>query len=913
MLDKHFTPEQIEEEAKDRWNTHQIGLPTGSGEPFCIMLPPPNVTGSLHMGHGFQISLMDCLIRYQRMQGKRVLWQVGTDHAGIATQMLVERQLAAKGQNRHDMGREAFVDAIWQWHKQSDHCITEQIKALGASVDWQRERFTLDPDLCDTVQHVFIKAHQDGLIYRGKRLVNWDPILQTAVSDLEVEKREQDGHLWHIRYPIVDSDSHLVVATTRPETLFGDAAVAVHPDDERYQHLVGQHCRLPLCHRDIPIIADDMVDPAFGSGCVKITPAHDFDDSATGKRHKLPIRNIMTPTAHLATNEWVPADFQGLDRFDARTRCIEQLTQAQLLEKTQAHTLQLPVGDRSGAILEPLLTDQWFMNMKPLAEAALKAWRDGELDFIPPHWEKTYEQWLNNIEDWCLSRQLWWGHRIPAWYDQNNQVYVGENEAAIRQTHHLGDDITLSQDADVLDTWFSSALWPFSTLGWPKQTDAFNTFYPTNVLMTGFDIIFFWVARMVMMGLYCTGHVPFQAVYITGLIRDQQGQKMSKSKGNVLDPLDLIHGITGHDLIEKRSAHLMQPKMREKIKQETQTQFPDGLPAAGTDALRFTFCALATTGRDIRFDLARLQGYRNFCNKLWNASRFVLMQIGDQPIADTPDESPASFHIREQWQRCLTQVHAHFKAYRFDLLAQCLFDFTWHDFCDWYLECSKCDLAAQPEQAGHIRYTLLDILEQLLRALHPIMPFITESLWQSVAPLLNRAGDSIALAPYPQINPDTQATEHHMPAIQALITAIRTARSEMNIPPKARAELQMASSPIWLHAGQPYLERLAGIGSIQTLDTQTPTAQCMTIKTDDVTAYIPFADLIDCAAEIARLHKQIEKLKGAIAKRQKKLDNTAYCQKAPATVVEKEKDAQTQDQSTLQALEDNLSKLQAAS
>ena len=678
-MEKIYNPRQIEDYWHVQWETMGHFKPSGKGDGFCIMIPPPNVTGSLHMGHGFENTLIDCVTRYHRAMGKNTLWQVGTDHAGIATQMVVERQLLANNTTRHDLGRDAFIDAIWDWKDQSGGMITKQIRRLGASVDWSREKFTMDASLSHAVTNCFVKLYEDDLVYRGERLVNWDPKLETAISDLEVINKESKGSLWHMRYPLTDDPTHyLIVATTRPETLFGDTAVAVHPEDKRYAHLIGQKVSLPLCNREIPIIGDDHVSMDFGSGCVKITPAHDFSDYDMGKRHNLPIINILTRTACL--NDNVPEAFRGLTREAAREQVIEALETLEYIDKIEPHTLQLPIGDRSGVVIEPYLTKQWFVRCKPLAEPAIDAVRSGKVTFYPKNNENTYFHWLENIQDWCISRQLWWGHQIPAWYDDQGKVYVGIDEDSVRATHKLGPEITLTQDDDVLDTWFSSALWPFTTLGWPEKTPDLDTFFPTQTLITGHDLIFFWVVRMVMMSLYCTGKVPFEKVCIHGLIRDEYNEKMSKSKGNVLDPIDLVDGISLEDLLAKRTHGMMQPAMKNKIVQNTKKSFPDGITAYGTDALRFTFCALATTGRDIRFDMQRLEGYRNFCNKLWNASRFVLTMVKERPTSCRPEQ----LSIADQWilhrlEALKAKTHKYYEEFRFDHLAQSLYEFVWND------------------------------------------------------------------------------------------------------------------------------------------------------------------------------------------------------------------------------------------
>ena len=907
-MEKTYHPADIE----SAWYTHweqsgyfssqqSISSAQSKPTPYCIMLPPPNVTGTLHMGHGFQLSLMDALIRYRRMRGDQTLWQVGTDHAGIATQMVVERQLTQIGLSRHDLGRDAFVDKVWQWKNQSDGTIKAQLRRMGASFDWTRERFTLDDDINRAVLQVFIRLFDEGLIYRGKRLVNWDPQLLTAISDLEVVSQEETGSLWHLRYPLVNSDAFIVVATTRPETLLGDAAVAVHPKDQRYQDLVGSYIQLPLTDRTIPIIADDYVDPSFGSGCVKITPAHDFNDYAMGQRHCLPLINIFTPTAHL--NEQVPTAYQGMERFTARKQIIADLDALGLVEKVQPHQLQIPRGDRSGSVIEPYLTDQWYINTKSLAEPAIAALKQGELNFVPQNWNKTYFQWLENIEDWCISRQLWWGHRIPAWYDEAGNVYVGENEIQVREKYNLK-DTSLRQDNDVLDTWFSASLWPFVTLGWPDTTTELKTFYPTSVLITGFDILFFWVARMVMMGLKFTGKVPFKTVYITGLVRDSEGQKMSKSKGNVLDPIDLIDGISLDDLVAKRTQGLMQPQQAEKIAAATRREFPEGIRAFGTDALRFTYCALASTGRDIRFDLGRIEGYRNFCNKLWNAARFVLMQVADidATALSCPSDS-MHYSLAERWivsrlQQTIVTVTSHFANFRFDLLAQALYEFIWNDYCDWYLEFSKPLLANDnPNIAARqaTRYTLAFVLEQILRLAHPVMPFITEEIWQRVAPLTGKTGATIMLQSYPAVDEvciDPQA-EADMQWLQKMILAVRQLRSEMTIPPRKLV-------PLLLKNGAPadrqrlqntvvFLQTLAKVESIEWLDNQQTLPAAATALVDGLELFIPLAGLINKEAELTRLEKELVKLEKDLMRAQIKLDNPNYVAKAPPEVVEKEK------------------------
>lgn len=900
MLDKTYHSKQIEATWRQRWENNSYFQPSGKGEAYCIVLPPPNVTGSLHMGHGFQITLMDALTRYQRMCGKNVLWQGGTDHAGIATQMVVERQLLAHGKTRHDLGREKFLESVWEWKTKSGGTITQQLRYMGASIDWSRERFTRDPEFSTAVEKVFIDLYQRGLIYRGKRLVNWDPQLLTAVSDLEVINQEEQGNLWTIRYPLADSpDLFLSVATTRPETLLGDVAVAVHPDDPRFQTLIGKKLQLPLSHRLIPIVADDSVDPTFGSGCVKITPAHDFNDYALAQRHHLESINIFTPHAHL--NESVPKPYQGLERFEARQKIVNDLETLGLLEKIEAHTLKIPRGDRSGVIIEPYFTDQWFMSMKPLAKPAIDAIANEELDFIPETWRKVSLQWLANIEDWCISRQLWWGHRIPAWYDEKGNFYVGQDENSIREHYALSNSILLKQDEDVLDTWFSSALWPFVTLGWPNLTHELKNFYPTNVLVTGFDIIFFWVVRMLMMGLHIMGKVPFKQVYVTGLIRDHDGQKMSKSKGNVLDPLDVTQGISLKELIKKRCQGLMQPQMAKKIELATRQQFPEGIAAFGMDALRFTYCALASPTRDIRFDLSRTEGYRNFCNKLWNAARFVLIHSENQSSYSTRTtlSMPINRAFRSQLQSTTAAMHAHFQTYRFDLMAQTIYEFIWNEFCDWYLELAKPILLKTDatEEQQETCANLIEILEICLRLLHPLMPFITEEIWQSVAPLAGKSGDTIMLQAYPYINEARKdpTAEQSLGWIKEVVTTIRTLRSEIGISPGKRI-------PLLLNKGNKHdrensllfqadIINLAKLSTISWLDEKIekekmgPSTMSL-VGTLEV--LIPMAGLIDTATEIQRLEKEINKIKKEIERAQSKLSNSAFIRKAPPEIVTQE-------------------------
>ncbi|HET8551007.1 MAG TPA: valine--tRNA ligase [Gammaproteobacteria bacterium] len=917
-MDKTYDPHTIEQHWYDRWESAGHFAPRGDGPPYCIMIPPPNVTGTLHMGHAFQHTLMDALIRYQRMRGRNTLWQVGTDHAGIATQMVVERQLNADGKTRHDIGRGGFEERVWQWKEQSGGTITRQMRRLGDSVDWSRERFTMDEGLSKAVAEVFVRLYDEGLIYRGKRLVNWDPVLKTALSDLEVISSEENGHLWHLRYPLADGSGHVVVATTRPETMLGDVAVAVHPDDERYRHLVGREIDLPLADRRIPIIADDYVDPEFGTGCVKITPAHDFNDYEIGERHGLPMINVLTPDA--ALNDAVPEAYRGLDRFEARKKIIADFESLGLLDKTDAHKLMVPRGDRSNAVVEPYLTDQWYMKMAPLAAPAIKAVEDGRIRFVPENWSKTYFEWMRNIHDWCISRQLWWGHRIPAWYDDAGNIYVARDEAEVRAKYRLDDDLTLTQDEDVLDTWFSSQLWPFSTLGWPDKTPELDTWYPTDVLVTGFDIIFFWVARMVMMGLKFMDDVPFHEIYITGLIRDEHGQKMSKSKGNILDPIDLIDGIGLDALIKKRTFGMMQPQLAEKVRKNTRKEFPNGIPAHGTDALRYTLAALAGPSRDINFDLGRLEGYRNFCNKLWNAARYVLMKLD----ATSGEGNEIEYGIAEQWirsrlARTIAAVHEHLGTYRFDLAARALYEFTWNEYCDWYLELSKplLDANAPAAQRNGTRETLAVVLETLLRLMHPLMPFITEEIWQKVAPLVERAGASIMLAPFPEADDfaiDTQA-EAEMQWLMGFVLGVRQIRGEMDIAPGKPLPVLLADAGDddcrRLEAYDGLIRSLAKIESAEVLKSSATAPQSATALLGRMKILVPLAGLIDVEAEAERLERQISKFRKLEEQSNRKLTNESFVSNAPARVVEQERQRLQEHRAALAKLEEQRESIRA--
>jgi len=901
-MDKTFEPQSIEQQCYQKWEEAGLFKASGSGDPYCILLPPPNVTGSLHMGHGFQQTIMDALTRYHRMKGDNTLWQVGTDHAGIATQMVVERQLNAQGKTRHDLGRENFIKKIWEWKEHSGGTITSQMRRLGTSPDWSREVFTMDDDLSTAVTEVFVKLHEEGLIYRGKRLVNWDPVLHTAVSDLEVLNEEEDGHMWHMRYPLADGSGELVVATTRPETMLGDTAVAVHPDDERYQDFIGKDIKLPITGRLIPIIADDYVDMEFGTGCVKITPAHDFNDYDMGKRHDLLMINILTDDAKI--NDEAPEAYRGLDRFDARKQIVADLDSQGVLVKIEPHKLKVPRGDRTGAVIEPYLTDQWYVAVESLAKPAIEAVESGEIRFVPENWNKTYFQWMNNIQDWCISRQLWWGHRIPAWYDDSGKVYVGRTEEEVRAKHSLGDDVTLSQDNDVLDTWFSSALWPFATMGWPKETPDLETFVPSSVLVTGFDIIFFWVARMIMMTKKFTGKIPFKDIYITGLIRDESGDKMSKSKGNVLDPIDLIDGIDLESLVEKRTAGMMQPQLAEKIVKRTRKQFPDGIHAYGTDALRFTFAAMASTSRDINFDMSRVEGYRNFCNKIWNASRFVLMNTEEHDTGANGGEMVLSLADRWIWakfQQTLVEVEKALSDYRFDIAAQTIYEFTWNQFCDWYLELTKPvlsnDASSEAEKRG-TRHTLINVLESLLRLMHPIMPFITDTIWQRVVPLSAlkiEDGASIMVQPFPEVDSAKQddTVLADIEWVKKFIVGIRNIRGEMDISPNKPLNALLKnvsdSDALRLDAAKGFLDKLSKLESVTILTKDDTAPASATALVGEMEILIPMAGLIDKNAELARITKAMEKVEKDVSRTRGKLGNEKFVSNAPEAVIEKER------------------------
>jgi valyl-tRNA synthetase len=932
---KGYRPKDVEADHYRRWEEAGYFAPAGDGEPYCIVIPPPNVTGTLHMGHAFQDTIMDALTRYHRMRGFKVLWQPGTDHAGIATQMVVERLLASEGTGRRALGREAFVARAWQWKESSGGKISNQLRRLAASVDWSRDRFTMDEGLTRAVTEVFVRLYDEGLIYRGKRLVNWDPVLHTALSDLEVLSSEEPGKLWRFRYPVADRNAggageagkdYLVVATTRPETMLGDTAVAVHPDDERYRHLIGREVLLPLAERRIPIVADEYVDPEFGTGCVKITPAHDFNDYEVGKRHDLPLINIFDENAHL--NDAVPAAYRGLERFVARERVVADLDAAGLLDGIDEHTLMVPRGDRSGVVVEPLLTDQWYVRAKPLAEPAIAAVEQGRTRFVPENWDKTYYEWMRNIQDWCISRQLWWGHRIPAWYDESGNIYVGRDETEARRKNGLGDDLPLRQDEDVLDTWFSSALWPFSTMGWPDQTPELRAFYPTTVLVTGFDIIFFWVARMMMMGLKFMDDVPFRQVYIHGLIRDHEGQKMSKSKGNVLDPLDLIDGVDLETLVRKRTEGLMQTHLRSRIEENTRKEFPDGIPAFGTDALRFTFASLATTGRDIRFDLGRVDGHHRFCNKLWNAAGFVFGHLPEgfaSPGAGGTDQGPLELGVADRWIRsrlhhAIREVHDGFANYRLDLVAQALHEFTWHEFCDWYLELTKPTLndAADAARLRATRLTLAQTLGALLKLLHPLMPFISEELWLELGRRTGTPSDTVMLERFPEESDfaaDAEA-EAEMSWIQGFVVGVRQIRGEMNLSPTMALPVKLAGADdrdiARVQRHEAYLRKLSGISAIERLEQGETPRGVATALLGDMRILVPLAGLIDISAERERLGKQLAKVEQDLAKTRRKLDNTQFVANAPAEIVTKERQRAAELEQRMGQLERQIGQLDEA-
>jgi valyl-tRNA synthetase len=941
-MEKTYNPQKIEQRWYQTWEENGWFTPADSGDAsYCIMIPPPNVTGRLHMGHAFQDTIMDALTRYHRMLGDKTLWQPGTDHAGIATQMVVERIINGEGKTRHDYGRDKFLQRIREWKEESGGVITSQLRRMGASLDWEHERFTMDEGLSDAVKEVFVRLFEEGLIYRGKRLVNWDPVLHTAVSDLEVISTEESGHMWHMRYPLSNGQGDVVVATTRPETMLGDCAIAVHPGDERYAHLLGEFVELPLTGRRIPVIVDDYVDPEFGTGCVKITPAHDFNDYAVWQRHRdhssiqaLPhggLVNLFTVNAAIRSNEedengLIPEAYVGLDRFAARKQIVADLDAQGLLVKIDDHKLMVPRGDRSNTVIEPFLTDQWYVKTAPLAKPAIEAVESGKIRFVPDNWKNTYFEWMNNIEDWCISRQIWWGHRIPAWYDQEGNVYVGRSEEEVRTKHKLPADYALQQDEDVLDTWFSSALWPFSTLGWPEKTQRLKRFYPTSVLVTGFDIIFFWVARMIMMGLKFMDDVPFHEVYIHGLVRDSHGQKMSKSKGNVLDPIDLIDGIELEPLVKKRTTGLMQPENAPKIEKLTRQDFPDGIPAFGTDALRFTFAALASTGRDINFDMGRVEGYRNFCNKIWNAARYVLMNTEGEDCGQlSGSDNKIELSIADRWilsrlQQTIETTAKSIASYRLDHAARAIYEFTWNQYCDWYLELCKTilnsDDASEAAKRG-TRQTLVQVLEQLLRLAHPIIPFITEEIWQRVAPLAGVSGETVSLQPYPvadALRIDAQAVEE-MEWVMQFILGIRKIKGEMNIAPGKMVPVLLANTTAndrqRVADNRAYLDFLARTESIEILTSDDEAPESATALVGEMQVLIPMAGLIDVEAERQRLQKEIGRLSSDQERTEKKLSNPNFVDKAPEVVVQKERVKLEESKTALENLQQQLEKLAA--
>ncbi|WP_440825912.1 valine--tRNA ligase [Psychrobacter cryohalolentis] len=961
QLENAYNPAEVEAGMYQGWEESGYFQPTfDKEESFSIALPPPNVTGSLHMGHGFNNAIMDALTRYHRMDGDNTLWQPGTDHAGIATQMVVERRLEAQGIKRRDMTREDFIDKVWEWKEESGGNITSQIRRLGSSVDWSRERFTMDDGLSNAVKEVFVRLFDDGLIYRGKRLVNWDPKFQTALSDLEVENHDEKGSLWHFRYHFTDADlttqdgkNYLVVATTRPETLLGDTAVAVNPSDERYAHLVGKTITLPITGRVVPIVADDYVDIDFGTGCVKITPAHDFNDYELGRRHSLPLINILDERANILASmevypdlqtrepelETTPSEYAGLERFAARKFLVEQAGEQGWLEDIEDYALKAPRAERGGTIVEPWLTDQWYVAVKELAKPAIDAVEDGSIEFVPAQYKNMYMSWMTDLQDWCISRQLWWGHRIPAWYDDaTGEIYVARDEAEVRSKYNLSDDIVLRQDNDVLDTWFSSGLWTFSTLDWADvnaDPRVMDTFHPTSVLVTGFDIIFFWVARMIMMTMHFvknedgTPQVPFKTVYVHGLVRDGNGQKMSKSKGNVLDPIDLIDGIDLEALVEKRTSNMMNPKDAAKIEKQTRKEFPEGIPAFGTDALRFTFTSLASTGRDINFDLKRVEGYRNFCNKIWNASRFVLMNCVDSEGSAKPIDQAANpdvWELPEKWimsrlNSTVADIHQHFAQYRLDMVSQDIYEFIWNEYCDWYVELAKASLnddSVSDERKAQIRYVLLHVLETALRFSHPIMPYLTEQIWQTVAPLLNRKDtDSIVVADYPKTDEAqiSEQVEADMAWLQELIASVRNIRGEMKLGNAVRLPVLLqnisADEDARLSRIKNQFKALAKVESLEIVREGDEVPLSSSSMVGQLRVLVPMKGLIDPTAELARLGKSYDKLKGQAEGIARKLGNEGFVSKAPAEVVDAEKAKLAELEGQLTAMTAQMEELRA--
>ena len=914
-MSTRYRPAEIESRHYRRWADSNFFTPSGADEAYSIVIPPPNVTGTLHMGHAFQVTIMDALTRYHRMCDRNTLWQPGTDHAGIATQMVVERQIDAAGMTRQALGREAFVQRVWEWKANSGNTINTQLERLGASVDWSRDCFTMDPALSRAVIEVFVRLYDDGIIYRGTRLTNWDPKLHTALSDLEVLSSEESGKLWRFRYPLQDGSGVLIVATTRPETMLGDTAVAVHPDDDRYRRLVGKSVRLPLAERSMPVIADSHVDPEFGTGCVKITPAHDFNDYEIGLRHELPMINIFDRDA--ALNENVPERYRKLDRFEARELVVADLEAAGHLDGVSEHTAMIPRGDRSGVVVEPLLTDQWYVRAETLARPAIEAVEQGRVQFVPENWSNIYFEWMRNIHDWCISRQLWWGHRIPAWYDEHGQIYVARSEAEARSKHDLGDDVVLRQDEDVLDTWFSSALWPFSTMGWPEKTPELATFYPTSVLVTGFDIIFFWVARMIMMGLRFMDDVPFRHVYIHPLVRDQEGQKMSKSKGNILDPIDLIDGVDLETLLEKRTSGMMQAHLKERVEQVTREEFPHGIQPYGTDALRYTFASLATMGQDVRFDLGRIEGYHRFCNKLWNAAAYVFKQLPERADGDLR-LTVADRWILSRLNRTVDEVHKAYASYRLDLMAQLLYDFTWHEFCDWYVELTKPILTAEDADAAEqraARASLAEVLGGLCKLLHPLIPFVTEEIWLQLCEKTAAESATVMLERMPEVDdfPRDADAEGEMAWIQGFIVGIRQIRGEMNITRTQTLPVKLAGASASdrrrLAGHDAYLKRLAGIGTVDFVDADEDVPGAATALLGEMRVLVPLAGLIDVARERERLGKQLARVRADRDKAERKLGNTNFVTNAPSEIVAKERNRAEEFALRADQLEQQLKRL----
>ena len=946
IMDNTFDSNASEQEIYRRWEESGCFKPNGRTDrgAFCIALPPPNVTGVLHMGHAFQQTIMDILIRYHRMRGENTLWQAGTDHAGIATQMVVERKIAAEEhKTRQDYGREKFIEKVWEWKAKSGGAITRQMRRLGDSVDWSRERFTMDEGLSRAVREVFVRLYDENLIYRGKRLVNWDPKLRTAISDLEVENREVQSHMWHLRYPLEkgvttkDGKDYIIVATTRPETMFGDTAVAVNAKDPRYDYLIGKKVILPLVNRPIPIVGDEHADMTKGTGCVKITPAHDFNDNEVGKRHSLPMINVLTEDARIVDraevydingepsdvyDSFIPEEFRGLDRYKARDLVVEEFRKLGLLEKIEDHVMMQPYGDRGGVPIEPYLTSQWYVRTKPLAEPAIKAVEDGSITFVPKQYENMYFAWMRNIQDWCISRQLWWGHRIPAWYDNDGKVYVGRSEEEVRSKYSLDSAVVLRQDQDVLDTWFSSALWTFSTLGWPDDTPELKTFHPTDVLVTGFDIIFFWVARMIMMTLHFRHEVPFRTVYVTGLIRDEEGKKMSKSKGNVIDPLNMIEGISIDQLVKNRTANMMQPQMAEKVAKRTRKQFPNGIEAYGTDALRFTLAALASTGRDINWDMKRLEGYRNFCNKLWNASRYVLMNRdkGNPKAEGNLKLSLADRWIRTKLQYAIRDFRAAVDSFRFDQAAGVIYEFLWNQFCDWYLELTKPVLwHGEQDEKDAALSTLFHVLETTLRLAHPIIPFITEEIWQNIAPLIMdvKEGDTIMLKDFPEYDA-SQVDEKALKEqefLKSFIIAVRNIRAEYNLSPTHKLSALLISSNGDDRIAEDNFRNLAQLASLESVsslpkDAERPFAASRLLNAD-TEVLVPLKGVVDKEQELRRIDKEIDARKNDVARGEKKLSNQAFVGKAPAEVIGKERQKLADAKSELQKLEATRKQVEA--